>query len=69
MRVTPYKGVTSLAGKQVKGGTCIDFVKKKSRATRYYLASTFRNLKQPDLLPDKFDRWVIKQATSLFSSF
>ena len=52
----------------VKRTTCTDFFKKKKNHS-LHSATTFRNLQQPDLLLDRFDSWVVKRATSLFSSF
>ena len=58
-------GFTSLAAKQV----CLEQVKRAQVVQIFLqkveLLSTFRNRQQADLLQDRFDAWVVKQATSL----
>ena len=66
----PRTGFTSLAAKSV----CLGRVKRemstyfvtKSRTSTSTFRNNFRNLRQPDLLQDRFDSWVVKRATSLF---
>ena len=60
-----------LRGSRAIGGSYVTCCKTsllwagKTRATKIELLSTFRNLHPSDLLQDRFDSWVVKQAKSL----
>ena len=59
------RGSRAIGGSYVTGCKTSLLWAGKTRATKTELLSTFRNLHPSDLLQDRFDSWVVKQAKSL----